>query len=237
MKEALFTNYSLLCQTPTEDDKIYYWTNIKKLILIFDEILKPFASSKILSWQHFEKLKWLKSIQSYQSSASKAPTGGCIDWNHENLEKTFTTYLNDKAFHYYIWNNQNGKPGIQIKEKSLNPKGYISHIITVIFGDRNKLIRDKNVDWYNRVTDFRFQIQHYANQFSGLGINQIIDISFRQNYLSDSERDEIVKHIFNLVHGKLLYKRIDIDYTCSFIETYEKAYFIDKENLQKWVQI
>lgn len=87
MKEALFTNYSLLCQTPTEDDKIYYWTNIKKLIPIFDEILKPFASSKILSWQHFEKLNWLKSIQSYRSSASKAPTGGCIDWNHENLEK------------------------------------------------------------------------------------------------------------------------------------------------------
>lgn len=233
MKEDLFTNYTLLCQTQSEDDKIYYWENMQKLIPILDEILKPFSSSKILSWQHFEKLKWLEKDKLYRSSASKAPTGGCIDYSHENLEKTFTIYLKDRALHNYIWNYHIGKPRIKITEKPLDPRGYISHYSTIIFGDRNILKRDKSIDWYNRITDFRFQIQFYANQLSAIGVNQIIDISFRQSYLNDLERDKFVKEIFKIVSGKYLYKRVDIE-SCSFTETYEKAYFIEKENLEKW---
>jgi hypothetical protein len=33
------------------------------------------------------------------------------------------------------------------------------------------------------------------------------------------------------------YKRIDIENPCSFTETYEKAYYIEKEKLEEWKQI
>ena len=210
---------------------------MKNIFPILDEILKPFLSSKILSWQHFEKLKWLKNEKCYRVSSSKIPTGGCIDWNYENIEKTLTTFLKDKALHNHIWNNLNGNPGIPIPQNSLDKRGYVFHYSTTVFGDRNKLNRDKTTDWYNRITDFRFQIQYFYNQFSDLGVNQIIDISFRQSYLNDSERDNLVRNIFNKVNGKFLYKRIDIENPCSFTETYEKAYYIEKEKLEEWKQI
>jgi hypothetical protein len=46
-----------------------------------------------------------------------------------------------------------------------------------------------------------------------------------------------VRNIFNKVNGKFLYKRIDIENPCSFTETYEKAYYIEKEKLEEWKQI
>ena len=132
-KENNFTTYSLLCQTPTEDDKIYYWENMKQLFPILNNLFADFASSKILSWQHFEKLKWNEIENQYRRSSSNAPTGGCINWSYENLKKTFTTYLIDKSFHYHIWDIHKGLPQKQIPDLPLNPRGYIFHYSTTFF--------------------------------------------------------------------------------------------------------
>jgi hypothetical protein len=231
-----FTTYSLLCQTPTEDDKIYYWENMEKLFPELNNLFAVFSTSKILSWQHFEKLKWNKTENLYKASSSNAPTGGCINWSYENIKKIFTTYLIDRSFHYHVWNIHKGLPQKQIIKLPINPHGYIFHYSTTIFGDRLKLQRDKTLDWYNRITDFRFQIQYNFNQFSDLGINQIVDITFREDFLTEEERDKIVKNIFKIIHGKYLMKRISIN-NCGFTQTFEQAYFTDRELLIEWKQI
>jgi hypothetical protein len=235
-KENNFTTYSLLCKTPTEDEKIYYWENMCNLFPLLNEIMKNFSSSKILSWQHFEKLKWLKDENCYRSSGSPAPTGGCINWSHENIEKTLTTYLKDRSFHYHVWNNHNGLPIKPISTKPINPRGYIFHYSTTIFGDRVKLKPDISTDWYNRITDFRFQIQYYFNQLSDFGVNQIVDITFRESFLAEDKRDEFVNIIFSLIYGKYLFKRHGI-IGCGFTQTFHQAYCTDKHLLNEWKQI
>jgi hypothetical protein len=235
-KENIFTTYSLLCQTPTEDDKIYYWENMNKLFPILDNLFANFSSSKILSWQHFEKLKWIKSENIYRGSSSNAPTGGCINWSYENIKNICSIYLIDRSFHYHIWDIHKGLPQKQISTLPLNPRGYIFHYSTTIFGDRLKLQKDKTSDWYNRMSDFRLQIQYNFNQFSGLGVNQIVDITFRENFLTEKERDDIVNDIFQLIHGKFLMKRKSIN-NCGFTQTFEQAYFTNKELLIEWKQI
>lgn len=231
-----FTTYSLLCSVPSEDHKIYYWQNMKELYPALDEVMKDFVSKKIISWQHFQKLKWRKSDQCYGSSSSVAPTGGCINWSYEHLEKTFTLYLLDKSFHYHVWDNKKGGPIQQITELPAHPRGYIFHYSSTIFGDRMKLKADKSIDWYNRITDFRMQIQYYHGQFSNFGVNQMIDITFRESFLTEQERDDFVRRIFEKLYGKYLYKRNGIEH-CGFTQTYYQAYTVDNHVLGKWIQI
>lgn len=235
-KENIFTTYSLLCETPTEDDKIYYWENMIKLVPIINNLFENFSTSKILSWQHFEKLKWIKSENSYRIISSFAPTGGCINWSFENIKKICTTYLIDRTNHYRIWDIYKGLPQKQMTILPLNPRGYIFHYSTTIFGDRLKLKQDKASSWYNKLSDFRLQIQYNFNQFSDLGVNQIVDITFRENFLTEPEKDKIITDIFSLIHGKFLLKRTSIK-NCGFTQTFEQAYFINKELISEWKQI
>lgn len=235
-KENNFTTYSLLCQTPTEDDKIYYWENMEQLFPILNNLFVDFATSKILSFQHFEKLTWNKNENRYRRSSSIAPTGGCINWSYENLKKTFNLYLVDKTFHYHMWDIHKGVSKKILSDLPLNPRGYIFHYSTTFFGDRLKLQQDKNLDWYNRITDFRFQIQYNFNQLSALGINQIVDITFRENFLTEKVRDKIVINIFSFIFGKYLMKRKSIK-NYGFTQTFEKAYLTERETLNEWKQI
>mgnify|MGYP000991729019 CR=1 FL=1 len=79
-----FTNYALLCKVPTEDDKLYYWENFQKLIPLLDPIMERFATTKVISWQHFERTRWNAKDATLHVSSSEAPTGGSNNsWTRE----------------------------------------------------------------------------------------------------------------------------------------------------------
>jgi hypothetical protein len=231
MTNQTFTNYSLLCKVPTEDDKLYYWENFQKLIPFLDPIMKKFKTTKVISWQHFEKIKWNKKEQINRSSSSAAPTGGSNNtWCFDDLKKIFNVYLNDRTFHYHCWNGKNE----EIKIPPVNKRGYPFHYSTTILGNIAKIKPDASTDWYNRTTDFRFQIPYYFGQFENS--NMLVEFCFRDGWLSKEEMDTLVLCISEVCFCHTIYRRENIT-TCAFTHTYERIRSDRAEDEKLWTKL
>lgn len=216
-----FTNYSLLCRVPSEDDKLYYWDNFKTVIPLLDPVMAKFATTKVISWQHFNKIKWRERDQSIVASSSDAPTGGSNNrWCMADLEKIFTRYLGDRTYHHYIWNRATGP----LPMPPLNPRGYPFHYMTVVLGNVAPLKATAAIDWYNRETDFRFQIPYYFGQFSTADAkaNMMVEFCFKNGWMASGDMDALVCCVAGRIHAVEVHKRRDIP-AAAYVHPYERT--------------
>ena len=190
------TNYSVLCRVPSEDSKLYYWQNFQKMLPLFAPLMARFATTKVISWQHFERLRWDPKEKTLRSSGKTAPTGGSNNsWTAADLEKIFTLYLLDKTYHRYIWDNATGP----LPHPPLDKRGYVFHYSTTVLGNVARLKPRRDTDWYNRETDFRFQIPYWFKQFPQA--NMKLEFSFKDGWIADGEREALVRDTAALCHG------------------------------------
>jgi hypothetical protein len=230
-KENSYTNYSLLCKVQKEADKIYYWNNMEKLFPLLDAFLQNWEEVKILSHQHFDKIKWDKKINANRSSSSAAPTGGSNNkWNYETLKKVMTLYLEDKTYHNYIFDRKNE----EIKIPSVHKKGYPFHYSTEIFGRIKKVKHDPSGVIEQTPMDFRLKIPYC---FSHDHYNMYVDISFNEAIFSKEEMNTLVSKIVPIVFAKKIFVNENIKGMHYYVSTYEdmKVYFKEEEHL--WREI
>ena len=230
-----FTNYSLLCRVPSEDDKLYYWANFKTIVPLLDPVMAKFALTKVISWQHFNKIKWRARDQSNVSSGSSAPLGGSNNhWSVADLEKIFTRYLNDRTYHDYIWNGATGP----LPKPPVNPRGYPFHYMTVVLGNIAPIKASASVDWYNRETDFRFQIPYYFGQFSKTSVqaNMMVEFCFKNDWMAEADMDDLVRRFATPVHAVEVHKRRGI-LTGAFVHTFERTRADRPEDIHLWMRL
>ncbi len=228
---ATYTNYSLLCRAPSEDDKLYYWENFQRILPVLDPVMVRCATTKVISWQHFNKIKWRARDQSNVASSSDAPTGGSTNrWCRHDLEKIFTLYLNDRTYHRYIFSGGAGP----LPAPPVNPRGYPFHYMTAVLGNSAPLKPDASIDWYNREADFRFQIPYYFGQFPD--INMMLELSVRDGWMSPAEMDGLARTLMGLCHGRALHRRTAIA-APAFVHTFERTRSDRPDDSALWTEI
>jgi hypothetical protein len=229
-----FTNYSALCRVPSEDDKLYYWDNFQAIVPLLDPVMAKFATTKIIPWQHFNKIKWRARDKCNVSSASEAPLGGSNNrWCPADLEKIFTLYLNDRTYHHKIWNGDTGP----MPKPPVDRRGYPFHYMTAVLGNITPLKPTAAIDWYNRETDFRFKIPYYFGQFSKTDAraNMLVEFCFKDGWMADADMDGLVRAIAARVHAVEVYKRIGIA-PGAFVQTYERTITDRPEDAALWTR-
>ncbi|MEQ1653494.1 MAG: hypothetical protein ABL897_13470 [Hyphomicrobium sp.] len=230
-----FTNYSLLCRVTCEDAKLYYWDNFKDIVPLLDPVMAKFATTKVISWQHFNKIKWRSRDQSNVASAKTAPVGGSNNrWCAADLEKIFTLHLNDRTYHRYIWDRSTGP----LVPPPVDPRGYPLHYMTAVLGNRAPLKPIASTDWYNRETDFRFQIPYYFGQFAGAphNANMMVEFSFKDGWMAGADMDGLVRSVAKRVHATGVYKRIGIP-TGALVHTFERTVTDRPEDAELWSRL
>ena len=229
-----FTNYSLLCRVPSEDEKLYYWDNFKTVVPLLDPLMAEFALTKVISWQHFNKLRWRASDRSNVASTSTAPVGGSNNrWCPADLEKILTLHLNDRTYHNYIWNGDTGP----LPKPPVNPRGYPLHYMTVVLGNIAPMKAIASIDWYNRETDFRFQIPYYFGQFSKVGAraNMMVEFCCKNGWMAETDMDDLVRSIAPRVYSIEVHKRRNIP-SGAFVHTYERTAADRPEDAHLWTR-
>jgi hypothetical protein len=231
-KEISYTNYSLLCKVLTEVDKIYYWDNMQKLFPLLDVFLKDWEEVKILSHQHFNKMKWDKKEKVNRSGSSVAPTGGSNNkWSYETLKKVMTLYLEDRTYHNYIFDRKNE----EIIIPAANSKGYPFHYSTEIFGRIKKVKHYPSGVIEQTPMDFRLKIPYC---FTYDPYNMFVDISFNENIFSINEMNDLISKIAEIVFAKKIFMNEHIIGVHYYVSTYEdmKVYYKEEEHLWKEVK-
>ena len=147
---------------------------------------------------------------------SDAPTGGSNNsWNRQDLEKIFTLYLGDRTFHRHIWNGVAGP----LPHPPLHKRGYIFHYSTTVIGHIARLKPVRTTDWYNRETDFRFQIPYWFKQFPQA--NMKLDFCFKDGWLSGEDRKALVRRIAGQCHGVEIHRCTGLVGPGAFVHTLE----------------
>lgn len=229
--ENVYTNFSLLCKVPSENDKLNYWENMQKLFPLLDDFLANWEEVRILSDQHFDKIKWDKKAQVNKSSGSFAPTGGSKNkWSYDTLKKVMTKYLEERTYHNYIFDRKNK----EIKTPPINKKGYPFHYSTEIFGRIKKVKVTSGHVIEQTPMDFRLKIPYC---FTHEPHNMFVDISFNQAVFSATQMHELVSKIASFTFTDKIYKNENIIGMHYYVGTYEdmKVYFKDEEHLWKQV--
>jgi hypothetical protein len=231
--ENSYTNFSLLCKVPTEADKIYYWDNMQKLFPLLNAFLKNWEEVRILSHQHFNKLKWDKKELVNRCSSGVAPTGGSKNkWSYETLQKVMTLYLEDRTYHNYIFDRR----ADEIKIPSVHPKGYPQHYSTEIFGSIKKVKHHPSIVIEQTQMDFRLKIPYW---FVHEPYNIFVDISFNEAVFTKDEMTQLISAIFKIVFCKQVFANEHIIGNSYYTRTYEdmKVYHKHEEHLWKEVKI
>jgi hypothetical protein len=229
LKENSYTNFSLLCKVPTEADKIYYWDNMQKLFPLLDVFLKEWEEVRILSDQHFNKLKWDKRENVNRMSGSKAPTGGSKNkWGYKTLKNVMSKILEDRTYHNYIFEKKNE----EILIPPINKKGYPFHYSTEIFGRIKKVKHDPTGVIEQTPMDFRLKIPYC---FTHDPFNMFVDISFNEAVFTKDEMSNLISKISPIAFAKKIFKNEQIIGMHYYVSTYEdmKIYFKEEEHLWK----
>ena len=231
--ENAYTNFSLLCKVPTEADKLYYWDNMQKVFPLLDAFLKNWGEVRILSDQHFNKLKWDKKENVNKSNGSIAPTGGRNNkWNYDTLKKVMTIYLEDRTYHNYIFEQRRD----EILIPPIHPKGYPFHYSTEIFGRIKKVKHDPSGVIEQTPMDFRLKIPYC---FIHEPHNMFVDISFNEAVFSKEKMLTLITNMKELIFAKKIYINEHIIGMKYYSSTYDnmKIYYKDEEYLWKEINL
>jgi hypothetical protein len=228
-KENSYTNFSLLCKVEAENNKIYYWNNMEKIFHLLDSFLKEWEEVRILSHQHFTKIKWDKKEKVNRASNSIAPTGGSNNkWNYETLKKVMSLYLADTTYHNYIFEKKNE----EILVPPINAKGYPFHYSTEIFGRIKKVKHTATEVIEQAPMDFRLKIPYC---FTHDAYNMFVDISFNEAVFTQEEMYNLIRKINTIAFTKKVFKNEHIIGKHYYASTYEnmKVYFKEEKHLWK----
>jgi hypothetical protein len=233
IKENSYTNYSLLCKVPSESNKIYYWDNMEQLFPLLDAFLKHWQEVRILSHQHFNKVKWDSKQRVNKVSSSIAPTGDSKNkWDRNTLKKLMTLDLEDRTYHNYIFDKNNE----EILEPPKNKKGYPLHYSTEIFGRIKKIKHHPSSVIEQTPIDFRLKIPCC---FTHDPYNMIVNLSFNEAVFTKDDMHALLSKIGSILFVNKIMMNEHIVGMHYYVSTYEdmKIYFRNEEALWQEVKL
>jgi hypothetical protein len=205
--DTLYWRYSLRCRVEREEDKAYYWPQLRALNEVLQPIVSGWKDLRLLSDQALQRMIGKPGVDgSFRATLRNAPVGGLQSWTAERLEKVGSLWLadNDHLLHRF---EHEGRDHFRFYE----PKGRerVHFFLTALFGLRRRLKYDRSITYQSLPHDFWLRIGGYDHQYAmsrAHPINQALDFYVWQGAMPAPEADALARKIGRLAYAQHIWK-------------------------------
>jgi hypothetical protein len=205
--DALYWRYSLRCRVEREEDKAYYWPQLRALNEVLQPIVSGWKDLRLLSDQALQRMIGKPDPDgSFRATLRNAPVGGLQSWTAERLEKVGSLWLadNDHLLHRF---EHEGREHFRFYEPKGRERAYF--FLTELYGFRRRMKYDRSQVFQSLPYDLWLRIGGYDHQYAmsrAHPINQALDLAIWQGGLPEAEADALARRIGTLSGAKNIWK-------------------------------
>jgi hypothetical protein len=188
-ENKVWRKYYFQCHVNNENDKLFYWSQFKKLFECSNKLLKPFKGIDLYACQAFDRRYWRN--KQWYSSGSFAPVGGYQKYSIENFEKVATKFLPNNE---HLVLKFEGKTTEAEALYIANKKGLIEFYDFQIYAHS---IKQKQ---RGSAFEFMFKMGLYDHSNKATLHNQNFQFFYQENLLKDEDVNIFIEELKTFCH-------------------------------------